>query len=98
MARTRKSQTDTNKLIADLQASRAALQDENEAVRAELNNVNTQISELMAERPVFDAQAECNKINEKLEQLIQAFSMHMNANTSALNTMNAVIANLKVGK
>lgn len=81
-----------------LRYERTKMQDENEAIRAELNNVSAKIAELMAERPAFDAQAECNKIIEKIEQLIQAFTMHMNANTSALNAMNALIANLKVGK
>lgn len=39
-----------------------------------------------------------NAILAKLDGVVQAFSFHMNANTSAINTMNAEIANLKVGR
>lgn len=73
-------------------------------LRIQLRDANKRIKELESlvgerlEAMDADAMARHVEVTQKLEQLINTFTFHNNSMVTAMNVMNAGIANLKIGK
>lgn len=86
--------SDLQTKLMEMEVDRTKLQSENHILRGELDTLRQKISE----NETFSLHDHIARLEGRQNELITAFTVHMNANTTAINALTATVANLKVGK